>query len=85
MSGRGRSTFQKRQKEQVRLERRQQKAARKDARKAGGDAASEDQETGALDELGALDRPGALDHLEALDRPEAQPASDDQTTDSKEK
>ncbi len=33
MAGRGRTTFQKRQKEQVRLERRQAKAARKEARK----------------------------------------------------
>lgn len=35
MAGRGRTTFQKRQKEQKRLERRQAKAARKEARKAG--------------------------------------------------
>jgi hypothetical protein len=34
MAGRGRTTFQKRQKEQMRLERRQQKAARKIERKA---------------------------------------------------
>lgn len=34
MAGRGRTTFQKRQKEQARLERRQQKAARKLERKA---------------------------------------------------
>jgi hypothetical protein len=34
MAGRGRTTQQKRQKEQTRLERRQQKAARKEARKA---------------------------------------------------
>jgi len=34
MAGRGRTTFQKRQKEQVRLERRQQKAARRIERKA---------------------------------------------------
>ncbi len=34
MAGRGRTSFQKRQKEQLRLERRQQKAAKKEARKA---------------------------------------------------
>jgi hypothetical protein len=34
MAGRGRTTFQKKQKEQLRLERRQQKAAKKLARKA---------------------------------------------------
>lgn len=34
MAGRGRTSFQKRQKEQLRLERRQQKAARKLERKA---------------------------------------------------
>lgn len=34
MAGRGRASFQKRQKEQLRLERRQQKAARKEERKA---------------------------------------------------
>ncbi len=34
MAGRGRTTFQKRQKEQIRAERRQAKAARKQARKA---------------------------------------------------
>jgi hypothetical protein len=34
MAGRGRTTFQKRLKEQMRLERRQQKAARKLERKA---------------------------------------------------
>ena len=34
MAGRGGTTFQKRQKEQLRLERRQQKAARKVERKA---------------------------------------------------
>jgi hypothetical protein len=34
MAGRGRTTFKKRQKEQIRLERREQKAARKLARKA---------------------------------------------------
>ncbi len=39
MAGRGRTTFQKRQKEQVRLERRQQKAARRIERKAVKDAA----------------------------------------------
>ncbi len=38
MAGRGRTTFQKRQKEQVRLERRQQKAARRIERKAVKDA-----------------------------------------------
>ncbi len=44
MAGRGRSSFQKRQKEQTRLERRQQKAARKDARKAAkGGSAAEDE------------------------------------------
>lgn len=41
MAGRGRASFQKRQKEQLRLERRQQKAARKEDRKTnkpeGGD------------------------------------------------
>ncbi|MGE5645692.1 MAG: hypothetical protein ACM336_07865 [Acidobacteriota bacterium] len=36
MAGRGRTSFQKRQKEQLRLERRQQKAARKQERKAHG-------------------------------------------------
>ncbi|HWR53932.1 MAG TPA: hypothetical protein VN428_22665 [Bryobacteraceae bacterium] len=35
MAGRGRTSYQKRQKEQLRLEKRQQKAARKEARKAG--------------------------------------------------
>jgi hypothetical protein len=34
MAGRGRTSFQKRQKEQLRLERRQQKAARKQERQA---------------------------------------------------
>jgi len=34
MAGRGRTTFKKRQKEQLRLEKREQKAARKLARKA---------------------------------------------------
>ncbi len=48
MAGRGRTTFQKRQKEQARLERRQQKAARKQERKAqkqaeGGLSESEEQ------------------------------------------
>jgi hypothetical protein len=46
MAGRGGTTFQKRQKEQLRLERRQQKAAKKVERKASkGDspAESEDQ------------------------------------------
>jgi hypothetical protein len=33
MAGRGRASFQKRQKEQLRMERRQQKAARKQERK----------------------------------------------------
>jgi hypothetical protein len=37
MAGRGRSTFQKRKKEQTRLERRQQKAARRIERKAEKD------------------------------------------------
>lgn len=36
MAGRGRTSFQKRQKEQLRLERRQQKAARKQERKTQG-------------------------------------------------
>ena len=35
MAGRGRTSYQKRQKEQLRLEKRQQKAARKEARKSG--------------------------------------------------
>jgi hypothetical protein len=35
MAGRGRTSFQKRQKEQLRLERRQQKAAKKQERKTG--------------------------------------------------
>ena len=39
MAGRGRTTFQKRQKEQLRLERRQQKAAKRLERKAVKDAA----------------------------------------------
>ncbi len=34
MAGRGRTSFQKKQKEQIRLERRQQKVAKKNARKA---------------------------------------------------
>jgi hypothetical protein len=34
MAGRGRTTYQKRQKEQLRLERRQAKAARKEERKS---------------------------------------------------
>ena len=34
MAGRGRTSYQKRQKEQARLERRQRKAERRDARKA---------------------------------------------------
>ncbi len=38
MAGRGRTTFQKKQKEQARAERRQAKAARKQARKAAKEA-----------------------------------------------
>ncbi len=34
MAGRGRTSYQKKQREQLRLERRQEKAARKEARKA---------------------------------------------------
>lgn len=37
MAGRGRTTYQKRQKEQLRLERRQAKAARKEERKSQKD------------------------------------------------
>jgi hypothetical protein len=37
MAGRGRTSFQKRQKEQLRLEKRQQKAARKQERKINKD------------------------------------------------
>lgn len=37
MAGRGRTSFQKRQKEQLRLEKRQQKAARKQERKVNKD------------------------------------------------
>jgi hypothetical protein len=42
MAGRGRTSFQKRQKEQLRLERRQQKAARKQERKANPGSESDD-------------------------------------------
>ncbi len=38
MAGRGRASFKKRQKEQIRLERRQEKAARKEERKAAKQA-----------------------------------------------
>ncbi len=41
MAGRGRTTFQKRQKEQMRLERRQQKLARKIARKSEKEPSTE--------------------------------------------
>ena len=42
MAGRSKTTFQKRQKEQQRLERRQQKAARKIERKAEKNASPEE-------------------------------------------
>ena len=58
MAGRGRTTFQKRQKEQVRLERRQQKAARRIERKAvkdnppaGSDLQSEEVVPGTTEEF----------------------------------
>lgn len=51
MAGRGRTGFQKRQKEQARLERRQQKAARKLARKAAKQ--SRQDSSGAPDEYEA--------------------------------
>ncbi len=44
MAGRGRTTFQKKQKEQARAERRQAKAARKQARKAAKAAGIEEPE-----------------------------------------
>jgi hypothetical protein len=56
MAGRGRTTFQKRQKEQLRLERRQQKAARKLERKAAKqlqqNAPDQDADAGLAAELG---------------------------------
>jgi len=42
MAGRGRTSFQKRQKEQLRLERRPQKAARKQERKLNKDSGVEE-------------------------------------------
>jgi len=62
MAGRGRTSFQKRQKEQARLERRQQKAARKLARKA----AKQSQQGSA----------GAPEEFEALPELERHPAGD---------
>jgi len=62
MAGRGRTSFQKRQKEQARLERRQQKAARKLARKA----AKQNQP----------DSTGASEEFEALPEIERHPAGD---------
>jgi hypothetical protein len=56
MAGRGRTTFQKRQKEQMRLERRQQKAARKSERKAQKD----NPEAGSIDEMTPLDAGGEV-------------------------
>jgi hypothetical protein len=46
MAGRGRTSFQKRQKEQLRLERRQQKAARKQERKTNKDTGIETPDDG---------------------------------------
>ena len=71
MAGRGRTSFQKRQKEQLRLERRQQKAAKKEARKAakiespgglveafdqGLESDQDDQETDREEQAGQGDR-----------------------------
>ena len=42
MAGRGRTTSQKRQREQARLERRQQKEAKREARKTGDKQESDD-------------------------------------------
>ena len=55
MAGRGRTSYQKRQKEQVRLERRQAKAARKEERKANKDPNESDIQMLDPDELGELD------------------------------
>ncbi len=52
MAGRGRTSFQKRQKEQLRLERRQQKAARKQERKTNK---SGEPEIAASDEFAPVD------------------------------
>lgn len=57
MAGRGRTSFQKRQKEQARLERRQQKAARKLARKAAKQS-----------QQGAADAPEEFESLPGLER-----------------
>ncbi len=69
MAGRGRTSFQKRQKEQLRLERRQMKAARKDARKAAK-ALSPDGTV--VDEEQELDQDLDSDMGEQEDRPEAE-------------
>ncbi len=45
MAGRGRTSYQKKMKEQARLERRQQKAAKREARKAARDNVAEDSAT----------------------------------------
>lgn len=59
MAGRGRTTSQKRQKEQLRLERRAEKAARKLARKASKQAGSAGTELGEpeLEELDSTPSP----------------------------
>lgn len=68
MAGRGNPTFQKRQKEQNRLEKRQEKAARKMQRK------TMDKEPGTEDsDLFPLEQEETLADIQARNRPTADP------------
>jgi hypothetical protein len=72
MAGRGATTFQKRQKEQSRKEKREEKLARRLQRKEGGPETAELRPSDLLGEetdLSSLDSPRAMEILRALENP----------------
>ncbi|HUS05950.1 MAG TPA: hypothetical protein VMZ52_06635 [Bryobacteraceae bacterium] len=73
MAGRGATTFQKRQKEQSRKEKREEKLARRLQRKEGGPETAELRPSDLLGEEtdASLDSPRALEILRALENPPA--------------